>query len=119
MFDSRTAFHVLMEWLPRVTDPGVKETITRRLAESGKRSETAQALIQEALRRIKTDASREVVLQRIGDPDVCTHAMYALRRLDGNEEARRQIEPLLEHESEDVRRIAAKTLRRINKALAR
>jgi hypothetical protein len=45
--------------------------------------------------------------------------MYALRRLDGNEEARRQIEPLLEHESEDVRRIAAKTLRRIDKALAR
>ena len=164
VFDSRTAYHVLMEWLPRVTDRGVKDTIARRLAETGKRTETAQALIQEyrvaddetvqwvlgdsiarvmtpadhadvvelaaggglgaqmlfyALWRIKTDASREVVLQGISDPDVCNHAMYALRRLDGNEEARRRIEPLLEHESEDVRRIAAKTLRRIDKALAR
>jgi HEAT repeat protein len=163
-FDSRAAYPVLMEWLPRVETASMKETIARRLAQAGKRSETARALIREyraadndvvrwvlgdsiarvatpaeydevvelassgdsgrqmlvyMLWRIKTDRSREVILEGIADSDVCIHAMYSLRRLLGNEEARRRIEPLLDHESERVREIAADTLKKIDKALSR
>jgi HEAT repeat protein len=163
-FDSRAAYPVLMEWLPRVRRRSTKETIARRLAETGKSSATAQALIREyrtsddeilrwvlgdsiarvatpaeydeivelaatgdsgrqmlvyMLWRIKTDRSREVILGGIADPDVCIHAMYSLRRLVGNEDARRLIEPLLGHGSEDVRDVAARTLKKIDKALSR
>jgi HEAT repeat protein len=163
-FDSNAAYPVLMDWLPRVKTPSMKETIARRLAQTGKKSETAQALIREYRReddelvrwalgdsiarvatpaeydeivelassgdsgrqmlvymlwRIKTDRSREVILDGIGDPGVCLHAMYSLRRLVGNEEARRHIEPLLAHESERVRATAARTLKKIDKALGR
>jgi len=45
MFDSRRAYPVLLEWLPRVQAKPVVDTLTSRIRESGKRSESAVALI--------------------------------------------------------------------------
>jgi HEAT repeat protein len=47
MFDSMNARPVLLEWLPRAEYPAVKEAIARRLAETGRSSSTAQALLHE------------------------------------------------------------------------
>jgi HEAT repeat protein len=52
-FDARGAYPVLIEWLPRAGHPSVKATIARRLAETGRSSETAQGLLEEY--RVATD----------------------------------------------------------------
>jgi hypothetical protein len=44
-FDARRAWPVLMEWLPRVSSRAVVDTLARRIAQAGKRSESARALI--------------------------------------------------------------------------
>src|SRR3954464_16096955 len=44
-FDSRRAYPVLVEWLPRVHSRPVVNTLPSRIRESGKRSDSAQALI--------------------------------------------------------------------------
>jgi hypothetical protein len=44
-FDSRRAYSVLVEWLPRVHSRPVVDTLASRIRESGKRSDSAQALI--------------------------------------------------------------------------
>ncbi len=44
-FDSRRAYPVLLEWLPRVHATPVVDTLASRIRESGKRSESAGALI--------------------------------------------------------------------------
>jgi HEAT repeat protein len=155
-----------MEWLPRARSPRLKDTVARRLAETGKNSATAQALLREyrlvadetvkwaiadsiarvartpdlddlvelaadrsggrgrqmlvyALWRSNTDRARDVILDLLDDPDVCRHAMYSLRRAFGNPEARRRIEPLLEHPNERVRESARHALKRIDRALER
>jgi HEAT repeat protein len=46
-FDSMNAYPVLLDWLPRAEYPAVKEAIARRLAETGRSSVTAQALLEE------------------------------------------------------------------------
>jgi hypothetical protein len=61
-FDARSAYPVLMEWLPRVHADAVKETLARRLAETGKSTETAQALLSEY-----REATSETVKWALGD----------------------------------------------------
>lgn len=46
-FDSMNAYPVLLDWLPRAEYPAVREAIARRLAETGRSSVTAQALLEE------------------------------------------------------------------------
>jgi hypothetical protein len=165
-FDSRNAYPVLMEWLPRAQFDAVKETIARRLAETGRSSETAQALLREyhvtadetvrwaiadsivrvapstdlseivelaadraggrarqmlvyALWRVPSDRSREVIVSLLDDPEVAPHAMFALRRAFGNHEARRRLEPLVDHPSERVCAAARDALQRIDRSLTR
>jgi HEAT repeat protein len=84
-----------------------------------RRGGTGRQMLVDALWRVKTDRARELILELIDDPDVCVHAMYALRRAFGNEEARRRIEPLLDSEHERVRDVAHHTLKKIDRALAR
>jgi HEAT repeat protein len=83
------------------------------------RGGTGRQMLVYALWRVKTPAAREAILELIDDPDVCLHAMYSLRRAFGNEEARRRIEPLLDHQNERVREVARHTLKKIDQALAR
>ena len=80
---------------------------------------TGRQMLVYALWRVKTERARDVILELIDDPDVCVHAMYSLRRAFGNEEARRRLEPLLEHPNERVRDVAGHTLKKIDKVLAR
>jgi HEAT repeat protein len=82
-------------------------------------SGSARQMLVDALWRVKTDRARALILELKDDPDVCRHAMSALRRAFGNEEARPTIEPLLDHPHETVRMVARDTLKRIDKALAR
>jgi hypothetical protein len=44
-FDARGAYPVLLAWLPRVRSRAVTETLARRIAQAGKSSTSAQALI--------------------------------------------------------------------------
>jgi hypothetical protein len=165
-FDSLNAYPVLMEWLPRAQFEPVKEAVARRLAETGRSSETARALLREyrlatdeslrwaiadslvhvapstdlpeivelaadrgggrgrqmlvyALWRVPSDRSREVILDLLDDPEVAPHAMFSLRRVFGNHEARRRLEPLADHPSERVSAAARDALRRIDRSITR
>jgi hypothetical protein len=82
-----------------------------------RRHGTARQMLVFMLWRIKTDRAREVVLDALDDEDVALHAMCALRRMVGNEEARRHIAPLADHPSAQVSRAARETLRRIDRKL--
>ena len=83
------------------------------------RGGTGRQMLVDALWRVKTTRAREVILELIDDPDVCLHAAHSLRRAFGNEEARRRLEPLLEHPNERVRDVARHTLKKIDRALGR
>jgi HEAT repeat protein len=145
-FDARRALPVLLEWLPRVRSPAVRETLARRVAQAGKRTDSARVILDayratpdwaigdalartmtpadhdevvelaadqgagderqmlvDALWRVKTDRARSVILRSLTDPDVARHAVSALRRAFGNEEAYRQLERLKDDSNEDVR----------------
>jgi hypothetical protein len=80
---------------------------------------TGRQMLVDALWRVKSDRARQLMVKLSEDPDVCLHAMSALRRAFGNEKARPLIAPLVEHEDERVRDFAAHTLKKIDKALAR
>jgi HEAT repeat protein len=86
-----------------------------------------QALLALALDR-RRGKGRQMIVERLGrlsgdplildgvhrlitDPDVALHAQAALRRLLGNHEAGRFIQPLLSHQSERVRQAAASNLK--------
>ena len=79
---------------------------------------TSRQMLVFVLWRIRTDRAREVVLDTLDDEDVALHAMSALRRMVGNEEARTHIAPLANHPSAQVSRAARDTLGRIDKKLA-
>jgi hypothetical protein len=83
------------------------------------RGGTGRQMLVDALWRVKTDRARSLLLELIADRDVCVHAMSALRRAVGNEEARRRIEPLVESDDERVRDVARHTLKKIDRALSR
>ena len=160
-FDARRAYPVLLAWLPRVESRAVRETLARRIAQVGKSSTSAQALIATygarpswaigdaiartmtpaehdavvdlatdksagaerqmlvyALWRVKSPRARSLILELLDDPTVCTHAMYSLRRVFGNDEAERRLEPLREHPDEHVRAAAREALKRISRARA-
>ncbi|HZC31593.1 MAG TPA: hypothetical protein VE261_08740 [Gaiellaceae bacterium] len=77
-FDSLRAYPVLMAWLPRVQAPAVVETLASRIRESGKRSDSARALIAkyrerpgwslgDAVARTMTPAEHEDVVDLCAD----------------------------------------------------
>jgi hypothetical protein len=78
----------------------------------------ARQMLVLLLWRVKSEHAREVVLASLDDEDVALHAMSALRRMVGNEEAREHVARLVEHPSPQVVRAARDTLRRIDKKLA-
>ena len=80
---------------------------------------TGRQMLVYALWRVKTPRSRELILELIEDPDVAGHAIHSLRRAFGNDEARRRLEPLLEHPDGNVRGYAVEGVKRIDKAPAR
>ena len=74
-------------------------------------------MLVDALWRVPTDRSREVIVQLLDDPEVAPHAMFSLRRAFGNREARRRLEPLVDHPSERVCAAARDALERIDRAI--
>jgi hypothetical protein len=77
-FDSRRAYPILLEWLPRVHAQKVVDTFASRIPESGKRSASAQALIAkyrerptwqlgDAIARTMTPAEHGDVVQLCAD----------------------------------------------------
>lgn len=158
-FDVRRALPVLIEWLPRVSSPAVRETLAQRIAQAGKRSDSARVILDAyraapdwalgdalartmtpdehdevvelaadtgarwqrqmlvyALWRVKTERARSVLFASLTDPDVARHAVTALRRLVGNEEARAHLEQLQDHPNAAVRDAARDGLKRIRRA---
>jgi hypothetical protein len=79
----------------------------------------ARQMLVFMLWRVKSERAREVVVDSLEDEDVAPHAMSALRRMVGNEQARRQIAPLVDHASPRVARVARDTVKRIDTKLAR
>lgn len=89
-FDYAAATPVLLEWLPRLRAPLAREVVARSLAHEAATS----------------------------GGDVALHAMSALRRMVGNEEACPKIAAIAEHPSPKVASAARETLERIDKKLA-
>jgi HEAT repeat protein len=158
-FDARRALPVLNDWLPRVNSRAVRETLARRIAQAGKKSDSARVILDAyrgapawaladalartmtrdehdevvelaadtgagrerqmlvyALWRVKTERARSVLLTSLTDPDVARHAITALRRAVGNEEARAHLELLQDHPNDAVRNAARDGLKRIRRA---
>jgi hypothetical protein len=77
-FDARRAYPVLLTWLPRVASRAVRETLARRIAQAGKSSTSAQALIAayqarpawaigDAIARTMTPAEHDAVIELAAD----------------------------------------------------
>jgi muconolactone delta-isomerase len=98
-----------------VTEPDFDRVV--ELAADTRHGRARQMLIP-MLWRVKSERAREVVLHSLDDEEVALHAMSALRRMVGNEEAREHIAPLADHPSALVARAARQTLRRIDKSRA-
>jgi hypothetical protein len=79
----------------------------------------SRQMLVDMLWRVKTDRSRQTLVRGIQDPDVALHAGSALRRLVGNDKAAALLEPLTDHENEQVARAARQNLNRARKALSR
>jgi hypothetical protein len=108
MFDSRRAYPVLLEWLPRVQAKPVVDTLASRIRESGKRSESALAMIAkyqkrptwqlgDAIARTMTPAEHSDVVQLCADASAGNERqmlVYALWRIK-TDEARSLIRDLL------------------------
>jgi hypothetical protein len=107
-FDSRRAHSVLVEWLPRVRASPVVDTLAARIRESGKRSDSAHALIAkyreqpswelgDAIARTMTPAEHEDVVKLCADASAGHDRqmlVYSLWRIK-TEEARSLIRELL------------------------
>lgn len=107
-FDSRRAYTVLVEWLPRVHSRAVVDTLASRIRESGKRSDSAQALIAkyrerpswqlgDAIARTMTPAEHADVVRLSADASAGYERqmlVYALWRIK-TDEARSLIRDLL------------------------
>jgi hypothetical protein len=107
-FDSRRAYPVLLEWLPRVNARAVVDTLASRIRESGKRSESARALIAkyrerpswqlgDAIARTMTPAEHDEVVRLCADESAGSERqmlVYALWRIK-SDEARSLIRDLL------------------------
>lgn len=122
-FDARTARPVLLAWLPRVESPAVRETLARRIAQAGKRSESTRALILayrrspawaigDAIARTMTPAEHDEVVALAADKSGGRERqmlVYALWRIK-SERARSLIDELVE--DPDVSGHAITSLRR-------
>ena len=107
-FDSRRAYPVLLDWLPRVHAKPVVDTLASRIRESGKRSEAAGALIAkyrerpswelgDAVARTMTPAEHEDVVRLCADASAGHERqmlVYALWRIK-TDEARALIRELV------------------------
>jgi hypothetical protein len=107
-FDSRRAYPVLLEWLPRVGARPVVDTLASRIRASGKRSESARALIAkyreqpswqlgDAIARTMTPGEHGDVVQLCADTsagDERQMLVYALWRIK-TDEARSLIRQLV------------------------
>lgn len=94
-FDSRRAYPVLLEWLPRVHAKPVVDTLACRIRESGKNSESARALIAkyresqswqlgDAIARTMTPSEHDGVVRLCADPSAGQERqmlVYALWRI--------------------------------------
>jgi hypothetical protein len=107
-FDSRRAYAVLMELLPRLHAPAVVDTVASRIRESGKRSESARALIAkyreqptwelgDAIARTMTPEEHDAVVELCADRSVGHERamlVYALWRIK-TDRARKLIDELV------------------------
>ena len=107
-FDSRRAYPVLMKWLPRVHARPVVDTLAARIRASGKRSDSARALIAkyrerpswqlgDAIARTMTPAEHDDVVPLCADASAGSERqmlVYALWRIKTGE-ARALIRDLL------------------------
>jgi HEAT repeat protein len=77
-FDSPAALPVLLEWLPRVEAPAVRDTLASRIREAGKSSVSARALIAayrakpswelgDAIARTMTPAEHDAIVELAAD----------------------------------------------------
>lgn len=98
-----------------VTPPDFDRVV--ELAADSRHGRARQMLVY-MLWRVKTERAREVVLDALEDDDVALHAMSALRRMVGNEQARERVAPLVDHASPQIAWAARDTLKRIDKKLA-
>lgn len=122
-FDARRALPVLLDWLPRVESPAVRDTLASRIRQAGKGTVSAQALIAaytkrpswqlgDAIARTMTPAEHEQVVELAADRRAGMERqmlVYALWRIKG-ERARSLILELVE--DPDVARHAIYSLRR-------
>jgi HEAT repeat protein len=78
VFDARRALPVLVEWLPHVRSRAVRETLARRIAQAGKRSDSARVLLDayratpdwaigDALAHTMTPAEHDEVVELAAD----------------------------------------------------
>lgn len=98
-FDSRRAYPILVEWLPRVQAEPVVDTLASRIRESGKRTDSARALIAkyrerpswqlgDAIARTMTPAEHDDVVQLCADASAGYERqmlVYALWRIKTDE----------------------------------
>ena len=122
-FDARRALPVLLEWLPRVESPPVRDTLASRIRQAGKGSASARALIDDyrakpswqlgdAIPRTMTPAEHDAVVELAADSRTGTDRqmlVFALWRVK-NEQARSLILELID--DPDVSRHAIYSLRR-------
>jgi HEAT repeat protein len=108
-FDARRAYPVLLTSLPRVESRAVRETLARRIAQAGKSSTSAKALIAtyrakpdwavgDAIARTMTPAEHDAVVDLAADRDAGVERqmlVYALWRVK-SERARTVILELLD-----------------------
>jgi hypothetical protein len=108
-FDARRAYPVLLAWLPRITSRAVRETLARRIAQTGKSSASTQALIAayraepawaigDAIARTMTPAEYDAVVELAADQSGGTERqmlVYALWRVN-SDRARALIVELLD-----------------------
>ena len=73
-------------------------------------------MLVDSLWRVKTERARSLILQSLDDPDVTRHAIHALRRAYGNDEARQRLAPLREYPDGRVRVAARDALKRMERS---
>jgi HEAT repeat protein len=103
----------LADAIARTMTPAEYDAIVELAADSCTGSD--RQMLVDALWRVKSERARSLILELLDDPDVSRHAIYALRRAFGNDEAKRRLEPLRDHPNENVRGAVVDALRRIER----
>ena len=112
MFDARRALPVLRRDSPD-GDPAEHGTVVELAADRDAGAD--RQMLVDSLWRVKTDGRARSFCSR-SMTDVTRHAIHALRRAYGNDEARQRLAPLREYPDGRVRVAARDALKRMERS---